>query len=77
MRIDYETCRPESTTPNEKIIFKLLEGKQVKANHAITCLNPDEWFTPIAVWIKDNNVYVIGENTCWFNLSQCEVRNKQ
>ena len=49
-------------------------GKMVKANHPITCLNPDEWFEVINAREDEGAVYVIGRKTFWFRLSQCEVQ---
>lgn len=52
---------------------KVLIGRTVKANHPITVLNPEEWFKIIDVNVTDGKVWVIGENTCWFNYHQCQL----
>ena len=64
-------------TDHEQALFdKLLKGKQVKADHPITCLNPEEWFEPVTVQITDERrIFVRGVNTCWWSLRMCEVRD--
>lgn len=62
-------------TLHEESILQLLQGKELKAAHPITCLNPDEWFKPVAVDVTDSKVWVSGANTCWFAISMCEVRD--
>lgn len=51
---------------------KALIGRQFKANHPITVLNPEEVFTihqvQVETFIEGHvKIYVCGENTCWFN----------
>ncbi|MDO8611127.1 MAG: hypothetical protein Q7R95_11430 [bacterium] len=43
-----------------------LIGTQVKADHPITVLNPEETFKIKEVSIDNNILYVRGENTMWF-----------
>ena len=67
----------EKMSDHEQALFdKLLKGKQLKADHPVTCLNPDEWFTPVRVRISDaRRIFVIGARTCWFSMRMCEVRD--
>jgi len=44
-------------------------GTMVKANHPITCLNPEEWFAVAEIEHRHGKFYVRGENTCWFSVS--------
>lgn len=45
-------------------------GTSVKANHPITCLNPDEWFEVTEVRAESDGRFAVrGERTCWFGLS--------
>lgn len=58
----------------------LLSFIECKAPHPITCINPTEWFSPIDIrseyGFTQNKIFVRGEETCWFPLDKCEVRNK-
>lgn len=45
-----------------------LIGTTVKADHPITCLNPDEYFDVHEIQIGSTGVSVRGKNTCWFGL---------
>ena len=51
-------------------------GAKVRAGHPITVLNPEEWFV-VKRAARDSItgvIRVIGENTCWFRLDQCDIR---
>lgn len=58
---------------------KLLVGKRAKANHPITCLNPDETFIIFEVRaeyrtdIQKTVVQVRGENTMWWGNGAWEL----
>lgn len=62
-------------TRHETAVFNLLRGKELAADHPVTVLNPDEWFTPSKVSISNDRVWVCGPNTCWFSLQMCRVRD--
>ncbi len=41
-------------------------GMRAQADHPITCLNPEPYFTIKEARIEDGRISVRGENTCWF-----------
>lgn len=43
-------------------------GTRVKADHPITCLNPEETFEVTGIGIDNGRISVRGDNTCWFGL---------
>lgn len=65
-------------TKSEQIVIKLLDKRQMKSYHPITCINPTEWFTPTEVKIEDDRViWIRNDDTCWFRLDACEIREVQ
>lgn len=56
-------------------LMNLLIGKRAKANHPITCLNPEEYFIIYEVKLEndDGRIFCRGENTCWFSANMLEV----
>lgn len=62
------------STNNEKSLIEcLLVGKEVEASHPITCLNPEKIFVVSEAIIKDNRIFVRGENTMWFGQSMITI----
>jgi len=61
---------------HETAVMNLLRGKELKADHPVTCLNPEEWFVPHKISITDGKVWVSGRQTCWFALHMCIVRQR-
>ena len=62
---------------HELSVFNLLRGKQLSADHPITCLNPTEWFTPVTVKVENGSIWVRSTSTCWFALHGCRIRDAQ
>ena len=67
---------------NKDTLGFMISKFEVKANHPITCLNPDEWFS-VKEYMQEYHpdlerdvIRIRGENTAWFRLDQCEVRLK-
>jgi len=54
-------------------LARTLIGKTAKADHPITCLNPNETFTIIEVRTEADHISVRGENTCWFGQNLVSV----
>ena len=62
-------------------IENFLIGKTARADHPITCMNPEETFKIIAVRIEQtlscqeegHKVLVRGENTMWFGYNSWEL----
>ena len=62
-------------------IEDFLIGKIAKADHPITCMNPEETFKIIAVRVEQtlsnqeegHKVFVRGENTMWFGYNSWEL----
>ena len=77
--LDADGIEIKPMTRHEQALFdKLIAGKQVKASHPVTCLNPEEWFTPVTVQISDGGcIYLRGLSTCWWALTMCEFRDAQ
>lgn len=46
---------------------KWLIGLEVRADHPITCLNPEPTFKISEVKIENDKLYVRGEQTMWFH----------
>lgn len=44
-------------------------GTKVKANHPITCINPEEYFAVHEIQAFGGNITVRGEDTCWFGMN--------
>lgn len=44
-----------------------LIGQEVKADHPITCANPNETFEIVDAKIENNKLYVRGSATIWFS----------
>jgi len=55
----------------ENVLKNALVGKIAKADHPITCINPEEYFeiveAKLDTYSGEVKLYVKGENTCWFN----------
>ena len=73
---------PHEGAPEKDNLGFMLSKIEVKADHPITCLNPDVWFS-VYEYQQEYRDYlgacvitVRGENTCWFRLDQSEVRMK-
>jgi hypothetical protein len=63
-------------------IEKFFIGKEAKADHPITCMNPTETFIIIDVRVEEtllsqkdqgHKVFVRGENTMWFGYNTWEL----
>jgi hypothetical protein len=50
----------------------LLCGVVVKADHPVTCLNPDETFPIYECRIDNDKLYCRGEKTMWFHAALLE-----
>jgi hypothetical protein len=57
----------------ESIVKYWLKGQLASANHPITVLNPDKYFTITDVRVTEGRIYVRGENTMWFSQSLIKV----
>lgn len=51
-----------------KGLSNVLCGITVKADHPITCCNPEETFEVKEAKIEDGNLYLRGEKTMWFSV---------
>ena len=61
---------------NGEAVLEALKGKLVRAPHPITTLNPQEWMTPaFARADSDGRIWVRSENTSWFPLDRCEIKD--
>ena len=60
---------------NSKYTAETIVGKMARADHPITCLNPDEWFEVKAARQLDGRLAIIGENTCWFSIYLCDIKD--
>ena len=63
-----------------KTIESFLIGKTAKADHPITCMNPEDTFTIVQVRVEvsshqedGHKVLVRGENTMWFGYNSWEL----
>ena len=65
-----------------KTIEKFLIGKEAKADHPITCMNPTKTFIIVDVRVEEttpsyevqgHKVFVRGENTMWFGYNTWEL----
>jgi hypothetical protein len=54
-------------------LVKSIVGRRAKAQHPITVVNPDEFFTISDVKIENYKIYVRGENTIWFGEGMVEL----
>lgn len=54
-----------------------LIGQEVKADHPVTCLNPNEAFKIVDVKIEGDKLYVRGEETMWFSSGMISLANKK
>ncbi len=61
--------------PTLNNLVKQLIGKTAQADHPITVLNPDLYFTIYEARIDDNKVSCRGKNTMWFDESLLTVLN--
>lgn len=59
--------------PSINNLMNTLIGKKAKADHPITCANPEEYFIIKEVRIDHDVVFVRGEKTMWFGESLVEV----
>lgn len=62
-----------SESPDKSKIASLLIGKEAKALHPITCLNPSLTFSIFDAKIVDNRILVRGEETCWWGQDSWEL----
>lgn len=63
----------ESSSFDKSKIASLLIGKEAKALHPITCLNPSLTFSIFDAKIVDNRILVRGEETCWWGQDSWEL----
>ena len=56
--------------------FDWLMGQEVKADHPITCLNPDGTFKIVDAQIDGGKLYVRGDDTMWFSSEMISLANK-
>ena len=65
-----------------KTIEQFLIGKEAKADHPITCMNPTKTFIIVDVRVEEttpsykvqgHKVFVRGENTMWFGYNTWEL----
>lgn len=56
------------------ILDQLLIGKEVKARHPTTVLNPNETFKITEYRIEYNRLTVRGEDTCWFSIDLIDFK---
>jgi hypothetical protein len=66
------THNVNSENPNPNL-DNLLVGREAKAKHPITVLNPTETFKIVDAHIDFNKIYVCGEKTMWFELGSIEL----
>lgn len=66
-------------TAHEQKVFDLFfKGKEARADHPLTCLNPHVWFEVKQVSIGDGRISICGDETCWFGISMiAEVRDTE
>jgi hypothetical protein len=63
---------------NGEPILYALQSKAVRAPHPITCLNPSEWMSPTSARVdSDARIWIRSEETCWFPLDRCQIKNIQ
>lgn len=55
------------------VLRQVLIGKIAKANHPITCLNPEKTFTVHDVKYDNDTIWIRGRNTCWFGSNSYEI----
>ena len=54
-----------------------LIGLEVRADHPITCLNPEKSFKIFDAKIEDDKLYVRGQNTMWFHSGLVKLESKE
>jgi hypothetical protein len=50
----------------QKVLEQAFVGREAKADHPITCLNPEATFIIKQVRLEDGGIAVRGERTMWF-----------
>ena len=69
------TVEVARNTPQEQLLERLLVGKEARAKHPITCLNPTPTFRIAHARIDDvtGHISIRGENTMWFGENSFEL----